>query len=87
MTLYLRERRKCKDCEYYHKKSHYSSSTCQYNPPVAMGENQRGRFPTTSDNDYCSKWEPIWHKNPLIREAWNEFILVRKLITSGEEKS
>ena len=87
MTLYLRERRRCKTCEYYVKKSTYRSGECFFNPPQVSGESQHGQFPNVDEDAYCSKWEPIWHENPQIREAWNEFILVRKLITSGEEES
>jgi len=86
MTLYLRERRKCKDCEYFYNTSKYSLGKCHYNPPAISGEHQSGRFPEVYEESYCSKWEPRWHDNPVLREAWREFLLVRKLIISGEDE-
>ena len=84
MTLYLRETRRCKDCEYYRKDIDWQPGNCYFNPP-ASGAQQTDRFPHVNEDGFCSKWEPIWHKNPILWDAWKEFVLVRKLITSGEE--
>ena len=85
MALYLRERRRCKDCEYYFREPK-RSGRCYFNPPLTVDEYDHGQVPIVSENSFCSKWEPRWDDNPVLREAWNEFILVRKLITSGEDE-
>ncbi len=85
MTLYLRERRRCKTCEYRMKKSDYDDTNCHFNTPKIFGDRGFTKFPTVQDDDFCSHWEPKWHENQQIKEAWNEFIIVHKLITSGEE--
>ena len=84
MTLYLRERRKCKTCEYRMQKPGYDIK-CHFSGPRIYGDRGFTRFPTVEDDDFCSHWEPKWHENQQIREAWNEFMIVHKLITSGEE--
>lgn len=65
--------RKCKNCEYFYKRSDYYDSTCQFTPPVVSGNNQYGRFPITKKDSFCSKWEPKWIDNPVIVEAWELF--------------
>lgn len=78
--------RSCITCEYRHKHSKYSSPVCRYNPPTVSGDHQHGRFPETYDEAYCSKWEPKWIENPVLQEAWEQFLMVHKIITSGEEE-
>jgi len=78
------QKRQCKDCEYY-VTGGYGRPTCHFNPPTVSGDHQSGSFPKTSDTLFCSKWEPKWHENQILREAWEEFLMVHKLITCGEE--
>lgn len=80
-------KRQCNTCEYYFKSVDYSSPYCQFNPPMVSGDHQTGRFPYTEDHSFCSKWEPIWIDNPVLKDAWEEFLMVHKLITCGEEKA
>ena len=87
MTLYLRERRKCNTCEYGMNKSQRDDRRCYFETPRVYGDRGYAKFPTVGDDDFCSHWEPTWSDNPVLREAWNEFMIVHKLITSGEEKS
>ena len=86
MTLYLKARRKCENCEYYDASRYGNEGKCQFYPPVVSGEHQRGRFPATYKNSYCSKWEPKWSDNPVLQDAWKEFMLVHKLVTTEEEQ-
>ncbi len=85
MNLYRRDRRRCETCEYYFKR-YRSSAKCYFNPPQISGEHNSGRFPSVDKDDFCSKWEPNWHENEQIREAWNQFVMVRKLIIGIEDE-
>ena len=77
--------RACKDCEYYKKKTSYMSGKCYFNPPMLSGEHQDGKFPEVGEDDYCSKWEPMWDDNPMISKAWKEFQTMVKLSRGDEE--
>lgn len=84
----LQKRRQCKTCEYYVVDNiAYRDPTCNYYPPKIYGDSGYGKFPSTTENKFCSKWEPNWHENPQLKAAWEEFMLVHKLITCGEEKN
>lgn len=77
--------RACKDCEYYKKRGSFSSPKCHFNPPTVSGDHQSGKFPEIDDDDYCSKWQPIWDENPMISRAWKEFQTIAKLSRGDEE--
>lgn len=80
------EKRKCNTCEYYETGDRYEGPKCHVSPPKIYGERGYSTFPSTDKNSFCSKWEPIWHENPQLKAAWEEFILVHKLITCGEDE-
>ncbi len=79
----MMKRRKCINCEYHLNKSNYGRGKCYFNIPTTF-QYESGTFPTVDDDDFCSYWEPKWNDNELIKQAWQEFIMVHKLITSGE---
>ncbi len=73
------EQRMCKNCEYHHSKS--GSGRCYYEMRK-LGD--RWGFATVYSDDFCRHWEPKWSDNPNIKEAWDEFAMTHKLITSGQ---
>lgn len=72
------ERRKCEDCEYY------DDERCYFNPPQFAGSHIDPEQPNVHENSYCSNWEPRWHDNLMLKEAWEQFMMVHKIITSGD---
>jgi len=78
------KKRQCLGCEYYYKASGYSGR-CRYYPPKFSGSQGTSRLPSTEKNSYCSKWEPKWDDNEIISQAWEDFLLVHKLVTGGKD--
>lgn len=77
------EKRRCDQCEYYKEPDLYGTSRCQSKPPVVI--NNQFHLTAIQPDGYCADWEPKWSDNPVLAEAWAEFKLVHKLITSGGE--
>lgn len=78
------KKRQCVNCEYYYVKRGYSGKCC-YHPPRFSGSQGSSRLPSTSEDSYCSNWEPKWDDNEMIAQAWEDFLLVHKLVTGGKE--
>ena len=70
------KRRNCEDCEYYRR------GRCHYK--LRLQKTGYWGFPQVDKDAFCAKWEPKWSDNPNIQEAWREFAMTHKLITSGE---
>ncbi len=77
------KKKQCLDCEYYFLKPGYSGRCC-YHPPRYSATRNTSRLPATSEDSYCSKWEPKWEDNEMIAQAWEDFLLVHKLVTGGK---
>jgi len=77
------KKRLCLDCEYYYIPTGYSGR-CRYYPPIYSGQSGTSMLPHTAEDSYCSKWEPKWDDNEMIAQAWEDFLLVHKLITGGK---
>ena len=80
------EKRKCKTCEYYEAVEYQKYGACCFDIPQVTSNNGAGGFPKVTENRFCSHWEPIWHDNPIIAEAWKQFKMAHKLITAGENE-
>lgn len=77
------KKRQCLDCEYYFLRPGYLGRCC-YHPPRYSATGDTSRLPSTSEDSYCSKWEPKWEDNEMIAQAWEDFLLVHKLVTGGK---
>lgn len=80
------KKRQCLDCEYYYKRAGYNGR-CRYYPPTYLGSGHIGSLPQVNENSYCSKWEPKWDDNEMIAQAWEDFLLVHKLVTGGKDNA
>ncbi len=78
------KKRRCIDCEYYDKKDNWQGY-CLYHPPKFSGAQGASRLPKTSEDAYCSTWEPKWDDNEMVARAWEDFLIVQKLVTGGKK--
>lgn len=64
----------------------YSLPLCRLNPPVVTRVGSELPRINDKENDFCRDWLPKgFFDNPVIKAAWNDFLLVQKLALDNNE--